>query len=574
MNLSKIWLHNMNTSRFLFLISLPNTEDFSKEEAFVYDTMTKLRGLGVDVYSKIDADVMSQMTKYEYVIVVAHHDTCIDSLVLRDGNLAMSDFISYVPEDFSGVIDFSSCYSAGVMAMIKQRTHNKCRVQTVVKQTTLALRLIMYPHIIQLLLNDRCLQYNDAYSQVLNFVTIGFSQRDDNASCLLPKEKDSNTQTAPKLGDKITETATKLGGEESFSTIYAPSQVKRNQPFLVNIFFHKDEESGAVELLAQRLDPKTSLVDTQIIPIDLKLKDKLTARMSINGGNSTGINVNNGIDTKSIIWFNRATKIQFPVTVNDDFIGDSLICEIKIEVNSDPIGECVFVISVFENSSQVPCSISLVPYNKDTEQMTARVRLRNQFKQNLNRLEDEIENAGTEQERNILKSQYDVCKKCINLVDEANIREVNDEIIKVFISSTSDMAQYRDIVKNEIVSCGMFPVDYRTWYQSEQQPCDVCCKSVMESDVILCLIGSRYGYEEPSIGISMTQMEFWTALMSGKKILAYIIDPLEESTEEEVYKIKQKEFIKELQTKRILKFFSDDYSLEKDTTRELSYLKR
>ena len=56
-----------------------------------------------------------------------------------------------------------------------------------------------------------------------------------------------------------------MGGEESFSTIYAPSQVKRNQPFLVNIFFHKDEESGAVELLAQRLDPKTSLVDTQNI---------------------------------------------------------------------------------------------------------------------------------------------------------------------------------------------------------------------------------------------------------------------------------------------------------------------
>lgn len=333
MNLSKIWLHNMNTSRFLFLISLPNTEDFSKEEAFVYDTMTKLRGLGVDVYSKIDADVMSQMTKYEYVIVVAHHDTCIDSLVLRDGNLAMSDFISYIPEDFSGVIDFSSCYSAGVMAMIKQRTHNKCRVQTVVKQTTLALRLIMYPHIVQLLLNDCCLQYNDAYSQVLDFVTIGFSQIDDNESCLYPKDSD-------------TETATKLGGEESFSSIYAPSQVKRNQPFLVNIFFHKDEESGTVELLAQRLDPKTSLVDTQIIPIDLKIKDKLTARISINGGNSVGINVNNGIDTKSIIWFNRATKIQFPVTVNDDFIGDSFICEIKIEVNSDPIGECMFMISV------------------------------------------------------------------------------------------------------------------------------------------------------------------------------------------------------------------------------------
>lgn len=551
----------MNTPSFLFLISLPNTEEFSKEETFVYDTMTKLRGLGADVYSRIDATVLSQMTNYDYVIVIAHHDTVIDSLVLRDRNLSMSEFISYIPEDFSGVLDFSTCYSASVMSMIKQRTHNKCRVQTVVKQTTLSLRLIMYPHIVQLLLNDCCLQYNDAYSQVLGVVSMGFSQFDGNSSCSLPKDI--------QIG-----TATKLGGEESFSSIYAPSHVIKKQPFLVNIFFHKDEETGAVELMAQRLDPKTSLVDTQIIPINLKIKDRLVARISVNGGNSTGVNVNNGIDTKSIIWFNRTTKIQFPITVNDDFIGDSLLCEIKIEVNSDPVGECIFVISISENSSQVPCSISLVPYKKDTEQMTAKVRLRNQFNQNLNRLKNEIENPGTEQERNMLKAQYDVCRKCINLVDKANIPEFNDQIIKVFISSTSDMSQYRDIVKNEIVSCGMFPVDYRTWYQSEHYPCDVCCKSVMESDVFLCLIGARYGYEEPSIGISMTQMEFWTALMSGKKILAYIIDPLEESTEEEVYKNKQKEFINELQTKRIVKFFSDDYSLEKETTRELSYLKK
>ena len=551
----------MNTPRFLFLISLPNTEEFLKEETFVYDTMTKLRGLGVDVYSRIDADVLSQMTNYDYVIVVAHHDIAIDSLVLRDGNLTMAEFISHIPEDFSGVIDFSSCYSASVMAMIKQRTHNKCQVQAVVKQTTLALRLIMYPHIVQLLLNDSSLQYNDAYSQVLDIVTIGISQVEGNNPC-------------SSQANNITDTAAKLGDDERFSTIYAPSQVKRNQPFLVNIFFHSNEESGTVELLAQRLDPNTSLVDTQIIPIDLKLKDKLTARISVNGGNGVGITVNNGVDTKSIIWFNRSTKIQFPLTVNDDFVGDSFVCEIKIEVNSEPIGECMFMISVSETNSSVPCPITLIPHNKEVEQTTAKIRLRNQFNQNLSRLEDEIKNVGTEQERSLLKAQYDVCKKCISLVEEANIREINDQIIKVFISSTSDMAQYRDIVKNEIVSCGMFPVDYRTWYQSEQHPCDVCCKSVMESDVILCLIGSRYGYEEPSIGISMTQMEFWTALMSGKKILAYIIDPLEESTEDEVYKNKQKEFIKELQTKRILKFFSDDYSLEKDTTRELSYLKR
>lgn len=561
MNILKIWSLNMKTPSFLFLISLPNTEEFLREKSFVSDTITKLRGLGVDIYDRIDADVLSQMTSYDYVIVVAHHDISIDSLVLKDKNLKMSEFISYIPEDFSGVMDFSSCYSASVMAMIKQRTHNKCRVQTVVKQTTLVLRMIMYPHIVQLLINDSNLQYDEVYSQVLDIVNINISDIRDNDSCSLPN------YNIPKI-------AGKLGGEDGFSTIYAPSQVMRNQPFLVNIFFHRDEESGAIELLSQRLDPKTSLVDTQIIPIDIKLKDKLTARISVNGGNSFGINVNNGIDTKSIIWFNRATKIQFPLTVNNDFVGDSFVCEIKIEVNSEPVGECMFMIFVSETNSQVPCSVSLAPHNKETEQMTAKVRLRNQFYQNLNRLEAEIENAGTEQEQNLLKAQYDVCKKCINLVNEANIREINDQIIKVFISSTSDMAQYRDIVKKEIVSCGMFPVDYRTWYQSEQYPCDVCCKSVMESDVILCLIGSRYGYEEPSVGMSMTQMEFWTALMSGKKILAYIIEPLEESSEDDVYKNKQKEFIKELQTKRILKFFSDNYSLEKDTTRELSYLKR
>lgn len=552
----------MNNPSFLFLISLPDTEEFSKEEKFLSETMTKLSLLGVDVFNRIDADVLSKMVNYDYVIVVAHHDKAIDSLILRDGNLRISDFIAAIPEDFSGVLDFSSCYSAGVMSMIKQRTNNKCHVQTAVKQTALAIRLIIYPHVVKLLLSDNSLRYNDAYSQVLDFITLGISQIDSNDSSCLSDSRN------------VTGTITKLGGEESFSSIYAPSQVKKNQPFLVNIFFHRDEDTGAVELLAQRLDPKTSLVDTQIIPIELNFKDKLIARISVNGGNSRGININNGIDTKSVIWFNRATKIQFSITVNDDFIGDSFICEIKIEVNSEPVGDCMFVISVSQTESQVPCSISLIPHNKEAEQNAARVRLTNLFNRNLSRLEEEIKNAGTEQERNIFKAQYTVCKKCINLVNEANIREINDQIMKVFISSTSDMAKYRDIVKNEIVSCGMLPVDYRNWYQSEQYPCDVCCKSVMESDVVLCLISSRYGYEEPSIGISMTQLEFWTALMSGKKILTYIIDPLGESNEDEEYKNKQMEFIKELQTKRILKFFSDDYSLEKDTTRELSYIKR
>ena len=552
----------MMSPRFLFLISLPDTEEFIREKSFVSDTVSRLKGLGVDVYDTIDAVVLSRMTKYDYVIIVAHHDKSIDSLVLRDGNLKISDFVECIPEDFSGVLDFSSCYSASVMELIKRRTRNRCQVQTVVNQTTLALRLIMYPHIVRLLSDGSALRYNDAYSQVLDLVTIGVSQV-DRRKFFCAKKVDNNVGNAAKLG-----------GDDKFSSIYAPSQVRKNQPFLVNIFFHRDEETGSVELLAKRLDPKTLLVDTQIIPIELNVKDRLSARISVNGGDDVGINVNNGIDTKSILWLNRAAKIQFPVTVSEGFVGDSILCEIKIEVNSNPVGECLFVISVSDTESQVPCSISLVPYDKESEQHSARTHLCNQFQQHLRRLEDEVTMAASEYERNLLQAQCDVCRKCIDLVKEADIRDAKDQILKVFISSTSDMAQYRDVVKNEIISCGMLPVDYRNWYQSEQRPCDVCCRSVMESDVVLCLIGSRYGYEEPSIGISMTQMEFWTALMSGKKILAYIIDPLGESNEEEVYRNKQYNFIRELREKRILKFFSDNHMLEKDTTRELSYLKR
>lgn len=550
-------------SRFLFMISLPETEEFVREMPFVNDTISKLTNLGVDVYTKINSDVLSKMTHYDYVIVIAHHDEMTDSLVLQDQSLAINDFVNLIPEDFCGVIDFSSCYSAGAMAKIKARTNYKCKVQAVVKQTTLALRLIMYPHIVNILMENEEIGYDIAYSQVLDAITLSLSQVDNNGTSFLTDRRPD--EYAEKAN------ATKLG--DNFSTIYAPSQIKRNQPFLVNLFFHKEEETGTVELMAQRFAPNTSLVETQIIPIDLNIKDRLTARLSIISDNSDDVNVNNGIDTKSIIWFNRATKIQFPVTVSSKFSDNSFICEIKIEVNSEPIGECMFVVSVSETESQVPCSITLTPHDQQAERNSAKTRLQNQLTQNLSRLAGEMGKADSEYERIGIKAQYDVCKKCLSLIEYAEIRDFKDSIKKVFISSTSDMAPYRDVVKNEILSCGMFPIDYRTWYQSEKQPCDVCCQKVLESDVVICIIGARYGYVEPSIGISMTQMEYETALMAGKKIRVYIIDPLEYSNENEFAKTKQIEFINEIKSSRILKFFSDDYALAKDATRELSYLK-
>lgn len=541
MKLFSNWQHR----KILFLISLPQTAEFQSCAEDVKKCLVRLNTLKVDVYEAISRELLSRACKYDIVIVVAHKDEESENLILSDSHLSIDDFVAYLPTSFEGILDFSSCYSAAAMKRIKERCP-KCFVQVSVRQTTLPLRLIMYPHIVELLNKDKKRGYRETYLEVLQAAAESVT---DSGSC---------AGHSVKLGKQV-------------SSIYAPNTVKRGTPFMIQVFFHNDADGKAVDIEAKRVDTKTGLKETFSIPLRLKKKDRLFVRLSFISPEKNYIVIEDNIDTKSIVWLGQKAKVVFCSTVMESFTGDSFVGRLMMEVNSIPIGESYFTICVADKAIVTPADIVLKPHDFYAEKSMAREILLKKLYANKVKLQEGLLCTTSDVEKKKVENSIQVCESCILLLQEET-NFVNNPIKKVFVSSTSDMKPYREIVKNEIESCNMYPEMYENWPQSSQTPKHECCRRVIESDILFCILGSRYGYVEPTLGMSMTEIEYRTALEAGKTILVCIIDPLNKSDEPEELAIRQKELIDEIRSSRILKFFSDTDSLAKDATRNLSRL--
>lgn len=533
---------NKQHRKILFLISLPQTPTFLPYKQDVDNCITKLRKQKVDVYESINDDLLSKANQYEIVIVVAHREEEIDALVLSDGIMMVDDFVSSLPSDFSGILDFSSCYSATAMGQIKERCPN-CMVQTAVRQTTLPLRLIMYPHIVKLLNDNKKRNYRETYLEVLCAAAESVS-----------KESSGN--------------AAKLGKQQS--SIYAPSGVKKESPFLIQVFFHQSEENDTIDDDAKRADSESGLKERLFIP-RLKKKDKVSVRLGFISPEKELITLEDGVDTKSIVWQGFKTKLSFCATVKEAFTGDSFIGKVMMEVNSVPIGECYFSIVVQDKDTVVPANVHLMPHDFISERNQAKEVLLKKLSSNLSNLQEEFNSTYDESEKNRLKDSIQICMSCIDLINH-DIQSAENHVKKVFVSSTSDMKPYRDIVREGIIACNMYPEMYEDWPQSDATPKDECCRRVLSSDILFCILGSRYGYVEPTLGMSMTEIEYRTALEAGKTILVCIVDPLAETDEPDDITNRQLDLIEEIRSTRILKYFSDGDTLSKDAIRNLSRL--
>ena len=136
------------------------------------------------------------------------------------------------------------------------------------------------------------------------------------------------------------------------------------------------------------------------------------------------------------------------------------------------------------------------------------------------------------------------------------------------------MKAFRDVIKEVIISLQMLPVMYEYWPQSDMRPSSECCLKVLESDIFLCILGYRYGSIDKYLDISMTEIEYRTALAQKKPILVYIINPSNETDEPDEKSRRQKELIEEISENRIRKIFSDSNSLANQATRDLMEIRK
>ena len=326
--MENILSQTMQHRKVLFLISLPRTPEFQDCVEDVNECLDELRQLNVDVREHIWVEDLAVANQFDFVIVVAHRNTSSDELVFADGKMSISDFVSSIPTDFKGVIDFSSCYSATAFAAIKKRCP-QCKAQVALVETTLLRRLIIYPTLVECLYDNPTIDYGVAYKEV--------SKAFDDA---LDGIDDTDTSNAPMvhLGQKRT-------------SVYAPPEARKKSLVPIYVFLHCDPEK---EVVNKKADRNTVIYISSEDLGDFEIGDTLTIVLSFIPCDDIEHLHIEGQDRKQITVSDDIVKEFFIVRIDNDFRSANFGCYISVykDCQDTPVRMYPIIIEMLNDTLQ------------------------------------------------------------------------------------------------------------------------------------------------------------------------------------------------------------------------------
>lgn len=531
---------------------------YSKTAGNLNSTLKSLSQRGADVVRRFDLADLGKMSDYEVVVIIAHHSDSSDEIELGKGCVRTIDFVHSIPEATKAIIDMTSCYSDYLIPRIKGRIPES-RIIGIDTATSLPFRLFLLEEVIKQLAKDDTLSYLDALKKILGS---------------LPAQ---NSNINVKEGN----TTVHLGKKDIKSTVAAPLKALRGDNFIVSVFVHKEEDKEEVELIAKSMDEDTEIRASKKIAIKFKKGDKVAFQLSMPENIKQYFTIDKS--KRTIVWDGDTNSAEFIVSVAEncsvsDFIGRVLVC-----VNQEPCCNMLFKTKIidktqFRTDSEMGnkyADIEFVPFDKAKETADAKQQLVSHLKVKIQELSEAKSNSN--EAHDYINKEMEMCEKCLELINSKKDMVSND-VLKVFISSTSDMKDYRNIMKDRVLKLGMYPDMYEMWGQDNDYPRDMCCKHVLESDIFICILGPKYGFIEPMWDKSMTEIEYRIATNAGIPILVYIMkdykDKMEELTGADRDGVnRQLEFIEELSTKRMVSLFPNENSLALLADPELLTLK-
>lgn len=94
----------------------------------------------------------------------------------------------------------------------------------------------------------------------------------------------------------------------------------------------------------------------------------------------------------------------------------------------------------------------------------------------------------------------------------------------VMVSSTGDarMVEQRNVVREALLSESLPIIDYLHEPSESVTPIDRVLTWARECQLLVLILGQRYGYVSPVDGLGVTELEFVTALRAGRPILAFV----------------------------------------------------
>ena len=145
---------------------------------------------------------------------------------------------------------------------------------------------------------------------------------------------------------------------DTFSSIFAPAQIKPNSHMLVQVYLHLQEETEIVKRLAQESQKDAQRRD--YIPLQCKLKkgDKVDVLLNIYGESLLMS------DKKSMVWQGSFTKCSFNYRVPNDINVDDLSCKAIFVVGGVPVGEMNFITSIVDKPRPIDPVVISHKYEK------------------------------------------------------------------------------------------------------------------------------------------------------------------------------------------------------------------
>ena len=502
----------------------------------------EVSSLGADVLVAKSTDDLLLVDNYDAVVLIAHHIIDTEEIELNGNRFSCDDVVNAIPESFSGFVDLSSCNSTKLQLHLKCRCP-QCKIIAIRTKTSLTLRATICRYTLKAMALNHNLSYLEAFRKTVELLL-----------------KNNSKSGSNSVSDIV------YLGDELRSTVFAPKEAQKGTSFFVQLALHKKSESEEVEIMAKMVDDTTEIRNSKSLSFKLKKNDKVELELvSVTKAEFFSIDE----DRKSFVWCNEYNIEQFVVTVSDECDCPTFYGKLKIVVNKKPVGSMTFKtnISNCKVSDSQCADVSFSPYDKFAEMRRQRDFLINRLKDQIEIIKDRIRISDDEKVVQSLNVELGMCSSCMEIIDRAPER-IYGKLYKVFVSSTSDMGDYRMILKEQIEKNSMHAEMYEDWQQSKSYPRDKCCEQVLSSDVLVCLLGERYGFVEPLWDMSMTEIEYRIAEKKGIPILVYVDRKFKNSKEKS-----QIDFVNDISTNRMVTFFEDQTSLALQSRSELRTIK-
>lgn len=522
-------------------------------------TIDYLREKGVIIVNCLTLHDLEKMKGMDATIVVAHHSDITKEFELYDGMVKDEEFVEKLPADYAGWLDLSCCNSERLQSLVRMHFGNPdAHIIAPDRKTAVNFRMEMYQRIIKNMCKNVDLDYFEAFKMVIKDY-----QKTVNATDFFEIEH--------------------LGSNDTQSSVYAPREVLRGQSFMIQVHVHKRSDADDIDLKAKAQDEDAEKRPAKDLIVDGK-------NVRLKKGDEIGIllkNIGEKDDfkfltptRKSIRWGNSSVSEEFVVKVSDDCKSESFMGKVKVFVNRIPAAEVSIKAKVVNSYSEVKASElhgnTLIQFDKRSEMRAAKEQLLRQLTAQQEKLTNDLAAATNVKEKRQIESDLEICTNSIRIVNEDESVLDNTKKI-VFVSSTSDLKGYREAIEEVIKMCDMVPEMYEYWPQKDKTPSDACCAKVLSSDILVCILGAKYGFVRKDSGSSMTEMELKCALQSGKPILIYVLKDYKAlmqsmlpEKKEEVEK--QSSLIDKFERDRMIKYITDETSLSTISGIELAKL--